>query len=163
MTEEQLSIFKSSGDSNVIIALFRKKHSHRLSKEYIKQLSSQQKYENCLYLYKAASNQPESFKMALVPYALHWGPKANIYDFELFKKYVEYQDNIMGGGGMLTELKYMLKQKLFDRNMGSTFHNVFVTLYDEQQVNQDKTVEQYLTEFAFQNNGDLSRFRRHKD
>ena len=87
--------------------------------------------------------------MALLPNALYWGPKANIYDFELFKKYVEYQDKMMGGGGLLGELKTALKQKFFDRHMGSKFHNMYPSLCNNQSLDSNKMVELYLTQYAF--------------
>ena len=59
--------------------------------------------------------------MSLLHIALAWGPKANIYNFELFKKYIEFIDKDLGGGGVLANITTGLKHKFFDKHRVRNF------------------------------------------
>ena len=102
MTIQQLSNFKSCDDSNVIVALFKKKYSENIANENIELMTNEEKYNNVKFLYQASKtdSQPQSFQMGLLAILLAWGPKAQTYDYDLFKKFVEYTEVIYGGGGM---------------------------------------------------------------
>ena len=63
--------------------------------------------------------------MSLLHIALAWGPKANIYNFELFKKYIEFIDKDLGGGGVLANITTGIKQKFFDKHSIRYFENSF--------------------------------------
>ena len=67
--------------------------------------------------------------MGLLMIVLAWGPKANIYNFALFKIFAEFTDKVQGGGSLLSGLTNAVKKKLFDRHQGNNFQKEFSTLH----------------------------------
>ena len=96
MTIEQLNQLKSwttgGTDANVIGSLFSKLYCEQLSSEVQSSMPFRAQYENMLNVYRAAKQQalPKSLQMQLLANALNLGPKACVYDVELFKAWVEW-------------------------------------------------------------------------
>ena len=79
---------------------------------------------------------------------------------ELFKKLAEYTEVIYGGGGMGKQIMNAFKSKIFDKHQGENWSSNFNTLSEGLSIDAGSIAKQYLEHFAFQNNGDLSTFKK---
>ena len=98
MTIEQLQSLKAfsqgSTDPNVIGALFSKRYSEQLSSTVTDTMTNAQKYENMIQVFRAAKSEslPRSLQMQLLGSALTLGPKACVFDLDLFNEFVKWME-----------------------------------------------------------------------
>lgn len=87
-------------------AFFSKKYCDELSKETQDSLTNEEKLNNLRVLYEAAKTQgmPKSFIQDLIRLILTLGPKVNLYDKDIFMRFVKHIEFRMGGGSLTNKL-----------------------------------------------------------
>ena len=91
-------------------------------------MTNEEKYKNVQYLYSAAKNQPKSFQIGLLSILLAWGPKANIYDMELFKQFAEFNEKLNSHNSVMKTVLKTVRKKLFDRHENTNWASHFRVL-----------------------------------
>lgn len=120
MTIEQLESLKSftqgGTDPNVIGCLFSKRRCEQLSKEVIDSMTNAQKYENMISLYRDAKSDgmPKSLQYLFLENALALGPKACVYDLDLFNELVKWKEYKYGGGSTAQKIGNFFANALLD-------------------------------------------------
>ena len=120
MTIEQLEQLKSfsqgSTDANVLGSLFSKRFSEQLSQEVIATMTSAQKYQNIITIFRTAKSEglPKSLQMQLLGNALILGPKACVYDVDLFNEYIKWREYQYGGGTTAQKIGNFLASTIYD-------------------------------------------------
>ena len=98
--------------------------------------------------------------MGLLQILLAWGPKANVYDMELFKQFAEFHEKLNSHNSVMQSVLKAVRKKLFDKHENTNWAGYFDSLQAGITSDPRSIARQYLNHFAFENNGDLSQFKK---
>ena len=90
------------------------------------------------------------------------GPKANVYNKDLFKSYVAFQESRNQSGSMMKALGNMLTKAIAESHPHKDWSDFIGTVMPEGGSNghQHEINALYLEHFAFLNNGKLDEFKK---
>jgi hypothetical protein len=79
-------------------------------------MTNTQKYENLISLYRAAKSEgmPKSLQMLFLDSALSYGPKACVFDLDLFNEILKWKEYKYGGGSTAKKIGNFFAQAMFD-------------------------------------------------
>ena len=112
-------------------------------------MTNEEKYKNVQFLYNAAKNQPKSFYVGLLQILLAWGPKANIYDMELFKQFADFHEKLNSHNSVMKTVLKAVRKKLYDRHENTNWASYFKTLQETLSCSPSSIAKEYLTHYAF--------------
>lgn len=150
-------------DEALVGAWFSKKYCDEMSAENLERFTNQEKYDNLKKLYKASedSKMPRSMQIQFLCQILSMGPKLNIYDEKLLTVFIKYMESILGGGSTLTKISNAYNSYA-DRHHERDWSHQFPGILNQRPHGMYEIIDKYLTHYAYQNGGDLSRFKVYK-
>ena len=98
--------------------------------------------------------------MGLLQILLAWGPKANVYEMELFKQFAEFHEKLNSHNSVMQSVLKAVRKKLFDKHENMNWAGYFNALQEGITCDPRSIARTYLNHFAFENNGDLSSFKK---
>jgi hypothetical protein len=112
-----------------------------------------------LTVYRAArhDSMPKSLQMQLLNETLKLGPKACIYDVDLFNELIKWKEHIHGGGTTAQKIGTFFTSTIYDSHQNKDWSSCIANLTGGYYGDFDFNI--FLTHFAFERNGDLSAFK----